>query len=87
MIKKLIERYEIRKEFNSIKKHFRIAKRQKSLEALEGVTFELLDFEEKLVKNNQLTYCLTNEIFNFFAEIDYARLKYVPREYLDCEID
>ena len=87
MIEKLIERYELQKELSSIKKNFRIAKRQKSLESLEEIKYDLLDFQKKVTEANQLTDFMLNEIFNLFAELDYARLKYVPREYLDCEID
>ena len=87
MIEKLIERYELQKELSSIKKHFRIAKKQKSLESLEEIKYDLLDFQKKVTKANQLTDFMLNEIFNLFAELDYVRLKYVPRENLDCEID
>ena len=77
MIKKLIEKLEIIKNLNLIKKHFRIAKRHKSIDELEKVKFELLDFQGKLIESNQYSDYLATEIYNLFAEIDYTRLQYI----------
>lgn len=75
MIKKLIENLKTQKELLKIKKHFRIAKRHKSCEELENVTFELLDFQNKLVEEKILSEFMANEIHSLFSDIDYARLK------------
>ena len=74
MIKRLIEKFEIRKELSLIKKHFRIAKKHKSSEELEKVQYELLDFQGELIKNNKLTEETSFIIYNLLCEIDYARI-------------
>ena len=74
MIKKLIKKYEIAKEFYSIKKHYRIAKKHKSSEELEKVKYELLNFQDDLIKNNNITEKISFTIYNLFCEIGYARI-------------
>lgn len=78
MIKKLTERFKINKELQTIKKHFRTAKRHKSFNELEKVKFELLDFQGKLVIEDKLSENLSFSIHNLFSEIDYVRLKFTP---------
>ena len=77
MIKKLIERLNAQKEFNLIKKHFKIARRHKSFDELENVKFELLDFQGKLIEENKLSDNINFKIFSLLAEIDYTRLKLI----------
>lgn len=77
MIKKLIKKYEIAKEFHAIKRNYRIAIRHKSIKELENVTFELLDFQNKLVEEKVLTEFMANEIHSLFSDIDDARLKFM----------
>ena len=77
MIKKLINKLEIIKEFNSIKKQYRIAKRHKSCKELENVKFELMDFQAKLINLNKFSNNLSLEILHQFELIENARLKII----------
>ena len=84
MIKKLIEKYEIRKEMRLIRKHFRTAKRHKSSSELENVKFELLDFQGRLVENNKLNDYMSMVILNFFAEINYFKINQINSTDFEC---
>ncbi len=77
MIKKLIKRFEMRIKFNSIERNFEIAKKHKSQKELEKVKSDLIYFKDILNKNNLITEKLNFDIYNLFAEIDYARLNII----------
>ena len=74
MIIKLVKRFEINNKFNEIKKHFKTAKKHKSSEELEKVKHELLNFQDNLIKNNDITEKISYTIYNLLCEIDYARI-------------
>ena len=73
MIKKLIEKIKTRKEFEEIKKHYRIAKRHRSKQELIEVSNELLKFRDKTVQNNQMDQNLYISIRCLFESIDYVK--------------
>ena len=74
------------KEFMNIKKHYRTAKRHKSYCELEKVKLELLDFQEKLINENQLTDSMNFEMFSLFADIDDARINLKKSNLENCMI-
>jgi len=78
MLNKLTEKFKTTKELHIIKKHFRVAKRHKSFSELEKVKFELIDFQDKITKKNQVTEILSWEMYSLFSEIDHARSKLAP---------
>lgn len=77
MIKKLIQHFDIQLKLRDIKKHFKAAKKITNASerkvAIENVQNDLLDFEGKLITNQQLNDLLENRINWLIFKMENAK--------------
>ena len=77
MIKKLIKKYTIHKEYISIKKQFIKARKidhiQEKLTTLNNLENDFLNLQGKLIESNQFTKQISNKIYCILVNIDKER--------------
>ena len=79
MIKKLINKIEIRKELELIKKHYRSAKRHRSETELDNVKRDLLKLHDRAVENDLMDLKLTIEIRCLFEIMYYFKIQHLEK--------